>query len=160
MATSLYTSKSIQRPSTSQVRPQMYRGFSTVNTKTNNFALYDFELIKQDLINNFNVRQGERLMNPDFGCAIWDLLFEPLTGQIQDIILRNVTTIINYDPRVQAGDVTVSSYDTGIQITFNLTYVTYNVSEILRVQFDQNNGISVNPATSSVTTNIQNANGQ
>jgi len=52
-----------------------YRGFSTVNQNTEGFALYDFELIKQDIINHFHIRQGEKLSDPTFGTIIWDLLF-------------------------------------------------------------------------------------
>jgi phage baseplate assembly protein W len=129
------------KPNTTVSTSQMYRGFSTVNTNSQNFALYDFELIKQDILNSFYVRQGERLMNPTFGCVIWDLLFEPLTPQVQDLILQNVNFLLNYDPRVQASNITVTPYDTGIQIQATLTYVPYNLSENLQVQFDQNNGI-------------------
>lgn len=122
---------------------KMYKGFSTVNTSTENFTLYDFELIKQDLLNHFYVRQGERLMNPRFGTIIWDLLFEPLTEELKELILQNVNQIINFDPRVQASNVLVTSYDTGIQIEVTLTYLPYNLSERLTLQFDQANGLSV-----------------
>jgi phage baseplate assembly protein W len=120
----------------------MYRGFSTVNTTTQNFALYDFELIKQDLLNHFYIRQGERLMNPTFGTIIWDLLFEPLTPQVKELILQNVNQIVNYDPRVQASEVIITGYDTGIQIQCTLTYKPYNLSEKLQLNFDQANGLS------------------
>ena len=129
------------RPNPTQVGPQMYRGFSTINAVSQNFALYDFELIKQDLLNHFYVRQGERLMNPTFGCVIWDLLFEPLTEQVKGIILQNVNEIVNFDPRVQASNIVITSYDTGIQIQYTLTYVPYNLSENIQLQFDQANNI-------------------
>jgi phage baseplate assembly protein W len=121
----------------------MYKGFSTVNTSTQNFTLYDFELIKQDLMNHFYTRQGERLMNPDYGTIIWDLIFEPLTEEIKSAILQNVNQIVNYDPRVQASNVLVTSYDTGIQIQVTLTYLPYNLSENLKLRFDQANGLVI-----------------
>jgi phage baseplate assembly protein W len=120
-----------------------YKGFSTVNTSTENFSLYDFELIKQDLLNHFYVKQGERLMNPAFGTIIWDLLFEPLTEDVKYIILQNVNEIVNHDPRVQASNVIVTGYDTGIRIEVTLTYLQYNLSERLQIQFDQRNGMTV-----------------
>ena len=121
---------------------QRYRGFSTVSTSTNNCALYDFELIKQDLLNHFYVRQGERLMQPNFGTIIWDLLFEPLTPEIQDLILQNVNEIFSSDPRVQATNVLITPYDTGLQIECNLKYFLYNLEETLQLKFDQANGIT------------------
>ena len=101
--------------------PKMYKGFSTINTNTENFGLYDMELVKQDLINHFHVRQGERLMNPTFGTIIWDLLYEPLTESLKDLITQNVNEIVNYDPRINADHVVVTSYETGIQIECVLT---------------------------------------
>jgi phage baseplate assembly protein W len=121
--------------------PQMYRGFSTVNAASQNFALYDFELIKQDILNHFYVRQGERLMQPAFGSIIWTLLFEPLTPEIQNLILQNVNEILNYDPRVQASNILITPYDQGIQIECKLTYLPYNIQQNLQLKFDQQNGL-------------------
>jgi phage baseplate assembly protein W len=119
----------------------MYKGFSTVSTDTDNFSLYDFQLIQQDLLNHFHVRQGERLMNPDFGTVIWDLLFEPLTEELKEIIIQNVNQIINYDPRISASQVTVTQYETGLQIECVLTYLPYNIAQSMKLQFDQTNGL-------------------
>jgi phage baseplate assembly protein W len=144
-STKLY--KKISIPAVSKINntpPQkMYRGFSSVNTSTENYNLYDFELIKQDLLNHFYVRQGERLMNPTFGTVIWDLLFEPLTETIKDLILQNVNQIVNFDPRVQASNVVVTSYDSGIQIQCTLKYVPYNIQQTLQLRFDQANGLLI-----------------
>lgn len=120
---------------------QRYRGFSTVSKSTQNFALYDFELIKQDLLNHFYVRQGERLMNPAYGTIIWDLLFEPLTPEIQNLILQNVNQIFSSDPRIQATNILITPYDTGIQIECELKYMLYNLQESLQLKFDQANGL-------------------
>jgi phage baseplate assembly protein W len=140
----LYSKVSIPKSAKAKnVLSKMYKGFSTVNTTTENFMLYDFELIKQDLINHFYTRQGERLMNPQFGTIIWDLLFEPLTEQIKDLILQNVNEIVNYDPRVQASEVIVTAYEQGIQIQYTLKYIPYNIQQRLQLRFDQENGLLI-----------------
>jgi phage baseplate assembly protein W len=118
-----------------------YKGFSSVSPDANSFSLYDFSLIKQDILNHFNIRQGEKLENPEFGTIIWDVLFEPLTDQLKDLIRRNVETIVNYDPRVSAQEVIVTSYESGIQIECVLTYLPYNISEALQLRFDRENNI-------------------
>jgi phage baseplate assembly protein W len=125
------------------IAPKMYKGFSTVSTETENFALYDFQLIQQDLLNHFHVRQGERLMNPTFGTIIWDLLFEPLTEQLKELVTQNVNTIINYDPRISADQVIVTQYESGIQIECVLTYLPYNIQQSMQFRFDQNNGLLI-----------------
>ena len=83
------------------IAPKMYKGFSTINTSTENFGLYDIELIKQDLINHFNTKKGERLMNPEFGCDVWLVLFEQMDGatiesRIETSIVDAVDTWLPY----------------------------------------------------------------
>lgn len=118
-----------------------YRGISTVGNTSGSFSLYDLALIKQDIVNHFHIRQGEKLENPTFGTIIWDVIFEPLTEELKAAITENVTEIINYDPRVQVENVIVSTYESGIQIECELTYLNYSISESLRFKFDQDNNI-------------------
>jgi len=141
---SLYN-KIVLRPNnrTDTIAPKMYKGFSTISDSTENFALYDFQLIQQDLLNHFYTRQGERLMNPTFGTVIWDLLFEPLTEELKNVITENVNEIINYDPRINATQVIVTQYESGIQIECLLTYLPYNISQAMQLRFDQNNGLLI-----------------
>ena len=137
----IYTTQTIQNhKKSSPVATQHYKGFSTVSSKSKNFALFDFELIKQDLLNSFYVRQGERLMQPAIGCIIWELLFEPLTPEVQNLILQNVNQIFNSDPRIQASGILITPYDNGLQIECQLKYFLYNIQETLQMQFDQTNG--------------------
>ena len=117
-----------------------YRGLSTVNPDNSSFSLYDIGLIKQDIINHFHIRQGEKLSDPEFGTIIWDILFEPLTDPIKDAIINNVTKIVNSDPRVKGDQITVDSYESGIQVECSLTYLPYNISETMRLNFDENSG--------------------
>jgi phage baseplate assembly protein W len=128
------------RPNAAASAP-IYKGFSTVNSTSNSPALYDIALIKQDLINHFHIRQGERLEQPTFGTIIWDMIFEPLTDDTKDLIIKNVEEIINYDPRLVAEQVIVTTYESGIQIECRLTYLPYNIQENLQLRFDQANGL-------------------
>jgi phage baseplate assembly protein W len=121
-----------------------YKGFSTVSGDRTSFSLYDFALIKQDLINHFHIRQGERLENPLFGTIIWDYIFEPLTSEAKEEIVRDVETIISYDPRLTAQDVVITEYENGIQVECMLTFFPYNIQEFIVFKFDQANGIVSN----------------
>ena len=143
MADNLYKEVSIKakRETKPPVAQRSYRGFSTVNPESTTFQLFDLALIKQDLINHFNIRQGEKLSDPTFGCIIWDALFEPLTVDLRDAITANVTNIVNFDPRTAATDVIVSEFEHGLQIECTLTYLQYNISENLQLKFDKEVGI-------------------
>jgi phage baseplate assembly protein W len=122
------------------VKQSAYRGLSTVNPDNDQYTLYDIGLIKQDLLNHFHIRQGEKLENPEFGTIIWDVLFEPMTEALKEAIVNNVTDIINNDPRVNASEVIVDQYESGIQIECVLTYLPYNISEQMKLTFDQTAG--------------------
>lgn len=44
---------------------------------------------------------GERLMRPEFGCKIWDLLFEPVTANLLGLMSEMVRqAIAQWEPRV------------------------------------------------------------
>ena len=51
----------------------LYKGFSTYN-RSKRFTVTDLDLIKQDIFNHFNIKKGEKLMQPAFGTTIWDTL--------------------------------------------------------------------------------------
>ena len=49
---------------------------------------------------------GERLMRPQFGCRIWDLLFEPVTGNLLGLIAEAVReALTQWEPRIVVEDV-------------------------------------------------------
>lgn len=114
----------------------IYRGFSTVG-QSKKFRATDSALIKQDLINHFNIRKGEKLMNPNFGTIVWGLLFEPMTNDVKQAVVQDISQIVGYDPRVNVNDVTVNEFDHGLQILVNLTYVNNNQSDVLLLNFNK-----------------------
>ena len=46
-------------------------GFNTIN-QNKKFTVVDFDLIKIDLLNAFNIRQGELVGRPGYGTVIWN----------------------------------------------------------------------------------------
>jgi phage baseplate assembly protein W len=122
---------------------QFYKGFSTQDDTTRNVKLYDYDLIKQDLINNFNTRRGERLMNPTYGTLIWAAIFEPLTPAIKQQIADDVNNILAADPRVHPIQVNLVQTEYGFSIDVVLQYVGTDVSDTMQLTFDRNAGISV-----------------
>lgn len=125
-----------------------YRGFSTVNSKSQKkFRLVDNELIKQDLLNSLNTRMGTRVMQPKFGCLIWDLLFEPYTDDVKEKIFQNLTDIVNADVRVRLQSINLSSPTDDHVVTAELVlyFLNTNQSDTMQVVFDAQNS-QVKPA--------------
>jgi len=142
----LYNQKTVATNSASVgtigVRAFKYKGFSSKETKAG-FKLYDVDLVKQDIIYHFYIRKGEKLENPDFGTVIWDLLFEPFTDDVKQLITEDVQTIINYDPRIGVNAVIVDSTEQGIRIEAEIVYMPFNINENMTFEFDRRN-LSVN----------------
>jgi phage baseplate assembly protein W len=122
---------------------QYYRGFSTANPINRGSKLYDFDLIKQDILNQFNTRKGQRVMNPKFGSIIWDLLMEPLTPIISELLQKDISIICNSDPRVYPLQMQVNEYEQGYIIEITLAMKNTNETSTLRLAFDQKLGIVV-----------------
>ncbi len=122
---------------------QFYKGFSTLNPRNTSSKLYDLELIKQDILNQFTTRKGERLMNPNFGCIIWDVLMEPLTGEVRQALNDNILEICSSDPRVIPTGINLSEYPTGYIIEITLKLKGSDQSTNMILTFDQELGLSL-----------------
>ena len=114
-----------------------YKGFSSKAEKQS-FKVYDFECVKQDLINRLSVRKGERVENPEFGTIIYDCLFEPFTEALKDQITEDITANLNADPRLATEEILVSEEDHGIAIQATIKYVPLDITEKLLFKFDEN----------------------
>lgn len=117
-----------------------YKGFCSAET-TKNFKKYDIDLVKQDLINHFHIRKGEKLENPSFGTIIWDVLFDQFTDEVRTLIAKDVEQIINYDPRVIVQSLAIDTTAQGIRIEASVLYMPFNVVETMTFNFDKTNGI-------------------
>jgi phage baseplate assembly protein W len=123
------------------VRNHFYKGFSTADPTNYGSKLFDFDLIKQDILNHFNTRKGERVMNPTFGTIIWDLIMEPLTPQIKELLTQDVTTICTFDPRVNPIQIKINEYDQGYLIEVTLEMKNTDERSTLKLAFDQALGL-------------------
>ena len=117
--------------------PVIYQGFSTVYNQGNKkYSLTSYDLIKQDLLNALNTRKGSRVMNPNEGTIIWDMIFEPLTEETQQAIVQDIANIVAKDPRLSVSNIDITAVNNSIFMTLDLVYVTDNVADIMRIRFD------------------------
>ena len=74
---------------------------------------------------------GERVMRPEFGCRIWDLLFEPLNANTFGLIAQAVRdAVAQWEPRVTVHEVAVhpEHHDQGL-VRIDLTYVVRTTND-------------------------------
>ena len=120
---------------------QFYKGFTTVDETSLTNKIYDFALIQQDIMNMFQTKKGERVMNPDFGTVIWSLIYEPFTADVKQLISDDVTYILNYDPRVTPTQIQITEAEYGLVIEATLYYKTQDVSQQMNLAFNKELGI-------------------
>lgn len=111
-------------------------GFNTID-QYKKFTLTDYPLIQRDLLNAFNIRQGELPGRPGYGTVLWDYLFENQVEQLQQDIRAEVQRVAGGDPRIVVNDVQVYPQENGILLQIEITVVQTTNAEILSVFFDQ-----------------------
>ena len=114
-----------------------FRGYSSVGTSFLSPVLYDLDLARQDLLNHFNTRKGERIMLPEFGSIVWDMLFEPLDEKNKNLIDEDVRTIIGNDPRWTLQSVTITEAPNSLNIEAILTYNPSSETVTLPLTYDK-----------------------
>jgi phage baseplate assembly protein W len=66
---------------------------------------------------------GERVMRPDFGCAIWELMFDPLNHNTVGLMAQSVRDAVSqWEPRVDLERVDVKVVPTGESVEIEVTY--------------------------------------
>jgi phage baseplate assembly protein W len=111
-------------------------GFNTQD-QFKKFTLVDDALIKRDLLNALNIRQGQLVGRPGYGTALWDNLFENQTNETEAAITREIQRVAGGDPRLQISEVDIFPQENGILIQILLTIVPSTDAERLSIFFDQ-----------------------
>jgi len=114
-----------------------FRGYSSIGTSFLSPVLYDLALAKQDLLNHFNTRKGERIMMPEFGSIVWDMLFEPLDNRTINLIDADVRSIIKNDPRWLLQGVEISEGPNALNIEVTVTYLPSDETVVLPLVYDK-----------------------
>jgi len=108
----------------------IYRGFSTIGLKGLDSRKFNIDLVRDDLLNQFNTRLGERVGRPGFGSIIHDLLFDLSDPRTEGLVIADAQRIMNEDPRLKTREITVD-------LDFDAHTLTLNITALL-VEFDMN----------------------
>jgi phage baseplate assembly protein W len=84
---------------------------------------------KDNLINLLTTKKGERIGQPEFGCDIWKILFEPIIDGEIDVQVENtiIDSVNKWLPYIQIDEIVVDSNDEykdsnkiGVELVFSL----------------------------------------
>lgn len=110
-------------------------GFNTID-QPKKFTLVDFELIKRDLLNAFNIRQGQLPGRPGYGTIIWDFVFESQDQITQSKMIQEIQRVVGGDPRLYVSDIQCYPRDNGFLIELEVQVVPSTTAQRLSVFFD------------------------
>ena len=85
----------------------------------------DEESIRQSIKIILGTAKGERVMRPDFGCGIYDLVFEITTASTAGKISQAVSeALLKFEPRIDVIDIQVTpkSDEEGEKIFISIDY--------------------------------------
>lgn len=124
---------------------KMYRGFSLYNyQQSRTTKIYDVETVKIDLLNHIYTRRGTRLMMPNFGTSISDMIMEQMDDQLLDELESELRTVVDYDPRVEFYDdasliVNADPDKNSIMVSMLLRFIELDYVDRLNLNIEFNN---------------------
>ena len=116
-------------------------GFNTQN-QYKKFTLVDSELIKRDLLNAFNITQGQLPGRPGYGTILWSYLFESQDQTTLSKIISEVQRVAGGDPRVNLIDTQIFPQQNGVLIQLEIQFAPNTNTQLLSVFFDQQQRIA------------------
>ena len=116
---------------------KIFVGYSTLDTNSKQQQFADIPLVKRDLYNHFNTIPGQRVMMPTYGCAVWNLLFEPFDEAVKDAVVAECTKVVMSDSRVILQSITVNEFNQGLVVQMELLYQPYNVMDTFSIEFER-----------------------
>jgi phage baseplate assembly protein W len=111
-------------------------GYSTIN-QYKKFTLTDGELVKRDLLNAFNIRQGTLPGRPDYGSTLLDYIFENQDTTTESAMIAEIQRIAAGDPRIYISDLNFYPQENGVLIELQVQIVPGTTTEQLSIFFDQ-----------------------
>lgn len=119
----------------------VYKGFSTVIRKKPPYTVTDIELVKTDIMNHFDTKKGERVMMPNFGSIIHNVIMDPLDALSIDIIREDVRVVLSSDPRViLQGSPKVKEFDHTVRVEVEVRFEGRDTAEHLIIDFERELG--------------------
>ncbi len=95
------------------------------------------EDIKESIRIILGTSKGERLMRPDFGCGIHNLVFAPVNTSTEGLIIHHIReALILFEPRLELLKVDVSKDEVDIgKLLININYKVIRTNNIFNMVY-------------------------
>jgi phage baseplate assembly protein W len=116
-------------------RKPYFVGFNTVGNPNPPYSLTNIALVKRDLENHFATPMGSRVMLPNFGTRIYEMLFDPFDEYTKNAIIEDAIRVVQSDPRVELVSIDVYQEDQALNVIMVLLFKPEAVTDNLFVTF-------------------------
>jgi phage baseplate assembly protein W len=120
---------------TVKTRKPYFVGFNTVDQPNPPYSLTNIDIVKRDILNQFATPMGSRVMLPNFGTRIYEMLFDPFDEYTKNAIIEDAIRVVNDDPRVSLEQIDVFQQDQTLNVVMVLNFVPEAVTDSLFVTF-------------------------
>lgn len=134
-----FSTQNANKPRTTNPPPGINGGPGSITDSLNfgkKYRMTDEALVIRDFLNAVNIRQGQKVGQPEYGSKLWDFIFEPNTSDTQQALETELRRIISQDPRLQIGYIRIYPQDNGILAEMQLAVYPFNQAQLLSVFFN------------------------
>ena len=111
-------------------------GFNTIG-QDKKFTLTDYDLIKRDILNAFNIRRGEMPGRPDVGSKIWEMVYDPNDVVTERAVENEIRRIIESDSRAEIQSLTITQTHNTINAEIRVLLAPDSSVESLYITFNR-----------------------
>ncbi len=116
-------------------RKPYFVGFNTVGQPNPPYNLNNIELVKRDIENHFATPMGSRVMLPNFGTRIYELLFDPFDEYTKNAIIADAINVVQSEPRVELVSIDAFQEDQALNVVMVLLFKPESITDNLFVRF-------------------------
>lgn len=106
------------------------------------FRLVDQQLVLRDFLNAFNIKQGDKVGQPQYGTTIWDYIYDPNVTEVVTDIENEVRRIANLDTRIVMNSVVAYPWENGVLIEVEMAFQPFNNPVEFGLYLDKDSGIA------------------
>ena len=124
------------KPKTTNAPPGIDGGVGSITNGLSSgkkFKVTDETLVIQDFINSLNIRQGEKVGQPQYGTTLWNYVFEPNTPDVQFSLESEISRVASLDPRIVLNSVRAYPQENGILLEVEMAIQPFNQAQLLSV---------------------------
>lgn len=115
----------------------VYNGFSTKDKIRAPYTKVNADIVKTDILNELYTRKGERVMRPNYGTTIHDMIMNPLDEYVVSEVEEEIVRVVQKDPRVSLDNIFVTTLGHTIRAQVQLTILPFLDEDTLFVEYTQ-----------------------